>query len=384
MIVVNTDNSHLLTHRYGWHKIILSLSNYIESSIVLVDYMDKYFNLWYDFDKDIISENNEYKFSNKDAYYYINDVEKSDVFIHYDEFNLYHIIKWFPEYNQFKTIPGEIIQHFKKKSNIYSVLKPWIGFIHYPEFVPEMNYTSFEALPNILKSNTFKESLPQCKCIITLSEHSKKYLLEQLEIYNYKVPVEVLFHPTDFTCLVFSLDKYNLNLEKKIIQVGFWMRKLNTIYKLNTNKYKKYWLPGGKYWKDTFNKTYKDDAIKYLSDTSVNICMFLSNENYDELLSENIVLLDVFNSSANNTVLECIARNTPLITVKHPAIVEYLGEDYPLYFSNVEDLNNIINSNDFDNMINKAYNYLKKMDKTIFTLQYFCESFDKIVKKYYK
>lgn len=51
---------------------------------------------------------------------------------------------------------------------------------------------------------------------------------------------------------------------------------------------------------------------------------------YDILLSFNRVILNVFNSSPNNTILECIVRYTPIIVSKHPAIIEYLGETYPL------------------------------------------------------
>jgi hypothetical protein len=33
--------------------------------------------------------------------------------------------------------------------------------------------------------------------------------------------------------------------------------------------------------------------------------------------------------------VECISTGTPIIVNYHPAIVEYLGEDYPLYFNRI-------------------------------------------------
>ena len=158
------------------------------------------------------------------------------------------------------------------------------------------------------------------------------------------------------------------------------MRKHNTIYEINS-KYIKYWLPGGKYWNDLFSKT-SPNYQKYLDDTSVTIKLNLDNKEYDELLSNNIILLDVFNASANNTVLECIVRNTPLLVLKHPAIVEYLGINYPLYFNNIDELNKIINSEDFFKNIKKTYLYLKNMDKTIYTINYFINEFNKIIKNF--
>ena len=42
-------------------------------------------------------------------------------------------------------------------------------------------------------------------------------------------------------------------------------------------------------------------------------------------------------ASANNAVIECIARGTPLLVNPLPAVVEYLGADYPFYFHSLEE-----------------------------------------------
>ena len=151
------------------------------------------------------------------------------------------------------------------------------------------------------------------------------------------------------------------------------MRNPTTIYHINTD-YKKLWLPGGSYWKNMFNKMYGSEKYNYLEDKTVKITLNLSNADYDEMLSQNIVCIDVFNSSANNTVLECIVRNTPILVNRHPAIIEYLGEDYPLYFNNIDDLNVIINSTLFSYNIKNAYMYLYNMNKSKFTIEYFTSS----------
>ena len=63
---------------------------------------------------------------------------------------------------------------------------------------------------------------------------------------------------------------------------------------------------------------------------SVEVMEHLSDSAYDELLSDIVVFLNLIDASAVNTVIECIVRNTPLIINRLPAIVEILGEDYPL------------------------------------------------------
>ena len=42
---------------------------------------------------------------------------------------------------------------------------------------------------------------------------------------------------------------------------------------------------------------------------------------YDCLLSENVVTIELFDASANNVIVECIARNTPIVVNRHPAVV---------------------------------------------------------------
>ena len=87
----------------------------------------------------------------------------------------------------------------------------------------------------------------------------------------------------------------------------------------------------------------------------------------DILLSKNIVFVDLFDASANNAVIECIIRNTPIIINKLDAVVEYLGEDYPLYFNNLYQVNELLDINN----IKKAYEYLKNMDKTFLSMDVF-------------
>ena len=88
-----------------------------------------------------------------------------------------------------------------------------------------------------------------------LKDYIEKILLKN-NIDN--ITINVIYHPTEVNCKEFSLTKYNKNKEKSIVQIGFWMRKMNTIYNINTNKnIKKIWLPGGKDWKSTFEKYMK-------------------------------------------------------------------------------------------------------------------------------
>jgi polysaccharide pyruvyl transferase WcaK-like protein len=104
---------------------------------------------------------------------------------------------------------------------------------------------------------------------------------------------------------------------------------------------------------------------------TVEIIDRLENEEYDKILTENIVFINLVDASAVNTLIECLIRNTPIIINKHPAVIELLGNDYPLYY-NIND-NNImellLNTN-----IKKATIYLEKLDKSKFEISYFIKN----------
>ena len=102
---------------------------------------------------------------------------------------------------------------------------------------------------------------------------------------------------------------------------------------------------------------------------------FLSNDDYDDLLTENIVFLDFYDTSANNAVIECIARGTPILVCRHPAVEEYLGEDYPLFYDNYRQAVELIQS---ESKIYQATMYLKNDKlKDRFTLSNFIADFKK-------
>jgi len=304
MIIKNIDNEYLLTHRYGWHKIMYLLQNNIHKNkdIIIIDFMDKYFNLWFELPKIITYNERELNFINSDAHYRITDVDKADIFI--GEINNEKIfLRWFKEYDEFKLLYDESMNNLKKKYMTENINKYWIGILHYPEFVEEMNYTSYESLPNILKSNKLQSSILNCKGIVVLSDFLKKYLLDCLKIYNISIPIKTIYHPTNFDCKLFDYNCFLNNKDKKLIQLGFWMRNMKTIFEIKSNKFTKYWLPGGSYWKEMFYKMYVN-ADELLKDKSIIIKMYLSNDDYDNLISSNICLVNVYNSSANNSILE--------------------------------------------------------------------------------
>jgi hypothetical protein len=154
--------------------------------------------------------------------------------------------------------------------------------------------------------------------------------------------VENLLHPTEFPQLTWSWDRFAANPDKKIIQTGWWLRRVYSIYLLEVKHYRKVVLLKQdanvkRHMKLELENMEGNHRITPRILDSVGRLNFLSNQRYDKLLAENIVFLDLYDASANNAVIECIARNTPVLVNPLPPVMEYLGHDYPFYFNSLEE-----------------------------------------------
>ena len=249
--------------------------------------------------------------------------------------------------------------------------KPWIGFIHVPPNVPDW-FLHEQSNERIFASAAWAQSLPYCRGLFTLSHYHKKYLETKLDI-----PVDHLIFPTEIPALKWSHDRFIANKEKKIIQVGWWLRKLHAIYQLPHTPYKKIFLNVGHQVlpnlmlieKNLLKKegTFNDEMYNTAEEIG-----FLPNQEYDRLLSENIVFIYLYDASANNTVTECIARNTPILINPIEPVKEYLGEDYPFYYHSLAEAANKAQDPD---LVLKTHRFLANHPiKKKLTGEYFLES----------
>lgn len=244
---------------------------------------------------------------------------------------------------------------------------PWIGFLHNPPNPPSW-YDVYNSPKAIFDRDVFQYSLRFCKAIVTLS----KYLADWVKSVC-DVPVISVKHPTQTNCIKWNPEKFLREDNPSILQVGYWLRKPDSICRLKSPyPYVKKWLPSDNEYAMKILEFYNRTNTSYFQEkynwAGVEILDWLSHNDYDDILTSGIVFLDLYDSSANNAVIECIARNTPLLVNKHPAVVEYCGEDYPLYFENLDHAASILYDKD---LIISAHEYLKNMDKPWLNGAYF-------------
>lgn len=229
--------------------------------------------------------------------------------------------------------------------------EPWIGFMHHTPIHSERTkklYPHTPDLATILAMPNWQNSLSHCKGLFTLSAYTRDFLAPKVP-----VPVVSLLHPTQL-----QVPKFQMPTDIKVLSVGHWLRIFDSFASLD--------IPHQK----ILIRPYKN--LKVEAYPQVQIINWVDNDNYDRLLQKSVVFVHLEDSAANNVIVECLARHTPLVINRLPAVEEYLGKDYPLFFTTLAEAEAILKDRD---RLMAGHYHLRDRDKFQFSAQYFAWSF---------
>lgn len=252
----------------------------------------------------------------------------------------------------------------------YSI--PWIGFIHVPPGVPSWKHSQ-QSNEVIFQSPAWKASLAHCRGLFALSRYHRDALQP---LFDFRV--ENLLHPVEFPELTWSYERFLANPDKQIVHAGWWLRRIYSFYLLPAGEYGKTILlkeDAGmeKHLKEEYDHMDNRHLLDRKALESVTRIPFLPNEKYDRMLAENILFLDLIDASANNAIIECIARNTPVLVNPLPAVMEYLGPGYPFYFHSLDEAASKAANHE---LVRETARYLKNLPvREQLTAAYFQRSF---------
>eukprot|EP01084_Bolivina_argentea_P058524 106858_1 len=265
---------------------------------------------------------------------------------------------------------------------------PWLGITHFAYHPPD-HIESKQHLKKLLEHPSFLHSLKYNVGIFVLAKDVKQALKNDNMNNIYNINVCNGLHPITIESSASKYDpKIDLNATfangvngHGIALLGQQYRRLSTIHRLwNITNGSKYWMPGLEF------KDQKNRLEKYLQnelqtenitrDENVEIKYIYASEEFDMFVKQNLVIVDVWAATANNAVLEAIALNAPFFIRKLDSTMEYIGNDYPLFFQTFNELRSmlILQENELKSLLLKAHFYLKKMDKSHLTLDQFAES----------
>jgi hypothetical protein len=254
--------------------------------------------------------------------------------------------------------------------------EPWIGVFHFPPQWPVWLHP-IKAASTIIQDAQFQLSLPNLRLAVALSDYLADWLRN-----NLAVPAITVMHPTQRS-IEFSEAEYLSKFPRKAIQIGWTLRNTRAIYQLPTpGSFSKIHIRAA----ESAAQRAERRLIKYWAERGdrsevgrVQQVTRVSDIQYDRLLASSVVFLEFFDISASTTVVDCIVRNTPLLVNRLPALEEYLGRQYPLFYERIEDAVDLLT----DDGVVAAHRYLRTRDKRPFTSDSFaatlCAAVDKVL-----
>lgn len=388
-------------HRFGWQWVTQNIHNYFDNQenkpqsekLYLNDFVEHVFKLDnHNQTKDIIIDNLRYRVIRG---YSLFSYKNSDLIQINDKYYLWNnnLQTWVEEPKSqelIKTVEFLSVSTYRNND--------WVGFLHNPPNMPKW-FDSNQNFEVIMSKNTdLILSLHNCQKLFVLSNSLKTYIKNILQQYNLNIPIVVLKHPIPpaESTLMFDFDKFVA--DPKLIQIGYWMRKMHSFWQINSDL-KKIWLYGHDFAitmlekEKENNKKYdhllsKNDIAKIKKSISIGSSINIndveitkvSNHEYDNLLTSSVSYVNVYDTSANNGIIECIRSATPILCNMNPALEEYLGKNYPMYFENIPEANRMLKDKD---LILETHNYLKKNKNLTKNLEceVFLEKFDHEIKE---
>ncbi len=250
------------------------------------------------------------------------------------------------------------------------IRRPWIGIVHVPPEIPDWSEPR-KSIQRIRLHCEWHESFKECRGLITFSRWMAEWLRKEFE-----VPVLALRHPVPLPPKFFCWDSFERSA-RAVVQVGSWLRKLSSIHFLPIDPSRKRLLipvdedQAPRYW-SIFEAERQASGAPALGEWDCTILDRLPNDDYDDLLSSHVVFLDLAGAVANNAILECIVRHTPVLVNRLPSVEQYLGPEYPLYFERLEEAAR--KAEDLA-LIEKAHRYLEAMPKDALSGERFLQDF---------
>jgi hypothetical protein len=241
--------------------------------------------------------------------------------------------------------------------------RPWIGIVHVPVDLPA--WSDVRRSPaRLLRSEMFEASLPNCRGLVTLTSA----LAAEIRSLLPEVPVATLYHPTEFSGRRWRYAAY-VEGGETVVQVGFWLRRLSAIHFLDVDSgRKRVLLPFqeaamARYLRAAAEEGRESGAPPF-GQWQTGVVDRLADGDYDALLERSLVFLNLYNAAASNTVIECMVRATPVLVNRLPALEEYLGAAYPLFYTDMEEAGAMARDRD---RVAAAHEYLAGLDLRFLT-----------------
>jgi hypothetical protein len=233
----------------------------------------------------------------------------------------------------------------------------WFGFLHCARGVPE-HFDARKSPLHFFGSEAWIESKESCLGLFVLAPSMVDWARELSG-----APVTALWHPAEFVEPGFSMDRYR-QAGRPVVQVGWWLRRLASIHFLPVERQRKRLLipqmgENLRRFEDCLEAERVRTGAPQVDSWNAQINARIDDTAYDEMLSHSVVFADLYDAGACNAVIECMVRGTPILVNRLPALEDYLGLRYPLFYESLEEAGVLARS---DERVEEAHRYLRGLD----------------------
>lgn len=236
------------------------------------------------------------------------------------------------------TDEGLFLDDFADASFKYQSIKepraqPWVGVFHHPVRVASpLTGDARHELRQVSKHRCWPASLPALRGAVALCEEVAAELRDWLE-----VPTLSIWHPTETDVPVWDSDAAWEN--HRLVQAGFCLRNTQLIFQIAPPKWNRTQLFGASAWYRARDESLRQAGARPdVERDQVETLGRLDDAAYDRLLAESVLVTELYGAAANNLIVECMVRGVPLLVNRLPAIEEYLGVDYPLFYADISEI----------------------------------------------
>lgn len=205
------------------------------------------------------------------------------------------------------------------------VRRPFVAFFH-------QVVSGYErSLEKVLSSRIWKHNQIFFLGGFVFSKNQQVYLEEKTS----SKPIRLVLHPTPMKVKKWHLNSFLEN--PTFLHVGIHCRNIDFFVGAANQRRQeeKYVLLAPR----------ERDYVSYISwypKTDIQIRKRMSNVEYNKALTSSVVFINLSHAAANNIVLECIARGTPILINNVGGVEDYLGKKYPLYYASIKNAEQII------------------------------------------
>ena len=237
---------------------------------------------------------------------------------------------------------------FAWRSGARPIQEPWVAIFHHPVEVnsPLKEEAEFTWDNTLNRRNIWARSRDFLKGAVCLSQQLADHVRAKLGI-----PVIALPHPTPCDRPTWKSGVFKARSD------GYFIRDTRILHKMQKSPSYDYertaqFLP----WHRS-----RDARLKTPLETGVRVTdvQYMQPATYDTWMARGVHITYLYGACANNVVIECMARCTPLLVNPLPTVVEYLGRQYPLYFETPQEAFDLLH--DVDRVM-CAHEYLKGVD----------------------